>query len=265
MLLKRFSVTVLPLVLAGFLSCGLEEYYYLDPVLQDNIVMVFNNKATIQLPGSGANGYNYFTHFTIFYRIYISGIDTVAKIETTDDRNNINGNLSADWNAIYPSTDTTSTTANTSIDRLFNNRKYYQLVFSETSDASVLTNAALGKKIEIDFPITSGVRPTLTIKGATAADDVVYTLYRSNSNTGGGGEFLPQPDRNFLNSPELYDSANARDANKNPDVADNSLAPPPPQIRFTYVSLYIAAEGKDYLTSFFSLPTFIGVFKLPNT
>ena len=253
MIKKRFLI-LFPVLCAVFCSCGLEAYYYIAPVPKDSITMELSNTATIKLPSSSYEGYSsYFTNFIIFYRVYISDTNQDTKIDTETLMETINRSLRDDWRAIYPSTDITSTTVNTSIGTLFSNRKYYTLELEGQDINSRLSNASLGATLAINFPTLNGVRPTMAINGTP------YTLYRTNN----GGVLKPEPDRYFLNSPDLYSSANTQDANKNADVADKSGISPSP--RYTYVSMYIAAQGQDYLTYFYSMPTWIGVFKLPQS
>ena len=214
-----------------------------------------NTRAVIRLPGSGSDGYSsYFQYFTIFYRIYISGVLESGKPQTSQEVfGNINPALWSDYTAIAPSTDTTSTTANTAIGSLFTNRKYHELALSGSSLASVLSSSAQGSTIQLDFPTDGTQNPTLTIQGSGR----VYTLFRST----GDGQFEPLPDRYLFNTPDICSSANTIAA-RNADVADRSGIPASP--RYTYVSMYIAALGKDYLTNFYSAPTFIGIFRLPE-
>lgn len=250
--MKRFfPIVVLPLTLAGLLSCGLEEYYYLDPVYESTIDMALTNTATVRLP-SYDTAITYFSHFSIYYRIYISGVNPEAKVTTDDERGAINTALRSDWTAIKPSTDTTSTSVNTSISSTFTNRKYYELAL-EGRDINSALSVSSGGTLAIEFSSVAGNKPTLTINGNK------YTLYRSNND----GVATPKPDRYFFNTPEICDSDNAKNVNINPDVADaqSGVAQSP---RYTYVSMYIVAVGKDKLTTFYSIPTFIGIFKLPE-
>jgi hypothetical protein len=243
-------------MLAVLLSCGLEAYNYLAPVPASDIEVEMNTRAVLRLPGSGSDGYgSYFQYFTIFYRIYISGVLESGKPQASSEGYSaLNPALWSDYTAIAPSTDTNSTTANTAIGSLFTNRKYYELALEGSSITSVLSSSVQGATIQLDFPTDGTLRPTLTIRGSP---DRVYTLFRST----GDMQFTPVPDRYFFNTPELYASANVVAA-KNADVADRGGIPASP--RYTYVAMYIAALGKDYLTNFYSTPAFIGIFRLPE-
>ncbi|GHV93901.1 hypothetical protein AGMMS50293_02210 [Spirochaetia bacterium] len=245
----RFAVFIFALVIAaGIVSCGLEDYPYLPSVPENNITVQSVNRATIRLPNISSS---YFTHFTIFYRIYISGENT-DQITTTD-LSRVNTSLAADYNGIYPSTDITNTSANTAIGSLFRNRRYYELQI-EGGDIRNLLSA--GSTVEIIFPTITGEKPTLNdVNG-----NVYGSLYRSN----GEGIFDPVPDRYFLNSPDLNASANTIET-KNADVANNTSIVASSS-RYTYVSLYIVLVGLDTqtLTSIYSQPTFIGILKLPE-
>jgi hypothetical protein len=244
MIKKSVLFLILPLVFAGFFSCGLEDIYYLAPVR--TISMSFTDTATIVLPGSGAEGYNYFDHFVIFYRIYISANSPTGQIVTSDDRSSINTTLNSDWNAIYPSTDITNTNIDPNISALFTNRRYYTLMLEGEEINNILSSGSLGRTLEIHFPPNG--QPVLNL------NDNEHILYRYYDRT-----FAPEPNRYFFNSEDLCNNAKAI-STINADVAthSDSLA------RYTYVSMYIAAMGKDKLTSFYSMPAFIGVFRLPE-
>jgi hypothetical protein len=263
--MKKSLPTLLPLARFGFfllaaaqfVSCGLEEYYYL-PSLQEsggNIGVELNNKATIRLPNinTSSGGYYYFRHFTIFYRIYISGQNESGQIQTSGTAlSNINASLASDYSAIYPSTDITSTTSNTAVGSLFRNRRYYELALESEDIKNRLSSP--GGTLILEFPTNVGEWPLLTLGGSSSR------LYRSN----GEGAFKPEPNRYFLNSSDLNKRENAVPL-KNADVADNpSLSES--AVRYTYVSLYIVLEGIDErnFTPIYSRPTFIGIFKLPE-
>ena len=238
------------------LSCGLEEFLYLDYIPEMN-VDIRTNDVIIRLPSSGAEGYNsYFDNFLIFYRIYMSGINPVAKVETPQQRIDINPTLNSDYTSIYPSTDQTSTTVNTSnLANTFFSRRYYLLTLEDEDINSVLSDGSLGRELQISFSSVAGEQPTLSLDGGTP-----YVLQRAVE--GPGIIFSPKPDNlYFLNHPDLYDSANAT-IEINADVAFRTLNNPP--TRYTYISMYIAATGRSYLTTLYSQPTFIGIFKLPE-
>ena len=234
------------------LSCGLEDYSYLPPVPQSSIRMTDNTRATINIPGSYSSYSNFYT-FKIYYRIYISGYQTVGEINTTTEMNSINRTLTSDYNAIYPSTDTTSTTANTSIESLFRNRRYYELSLTGTGINNFLASS-VGRTVTLNF--TGNETPNMEISGTS------YLLNRST----GDGVFKPEPDLYFRNTQDLYDSDKAN-TDQNADVANvNSTETVPASPRYTYISFYIVAAGfnQNNLTTFYSSPTFIGILRLPE-
>jgi hypothetical protein len=238
--------------LLWLLSCGLEPFYYIDYIPEGTIQD--NTYARIQLPPSSAEGYSsYFINFAIFYRIYISDFQLSGTINTSTLRNQINSALNSDFQSLYPLTDITSTTVNTSnLENTFYNRRYFKLSLLEEDIGKVLGRDSLGKPLEILFSQLPGERPVLILDGDS------YTLQRANS--GQGIIFSPLPDnRYFQNHSDLYNNANAINE-INADTAANTK----PDLRYTYVSMYIAAIGGEFITPIFSQPTHIGIFRLPN-
>jgi hypothetical protein len=262
--MKKICVVLLVSFLSLFclLSCGLEAFYYIDYI--PNSVMQDTVRATVQLPPSSDEGYsNYFTNFIIFYRIYISDVQETALIAntTTKDINKaLNPSLNSDFESFYNSTDKTSTDVSTAnLVNTFLNRRYFQLELENANITSVLGNDSRGKTLVIAFPPNTGSKPTLILNNNS------YVLLRvKGDNVPGTTPFYPKPnDRYFLNYPELYNTANATSAINN-DVATNTNA----DVRYTYVSMYIAATGKSYETPpriIYSQPTFIGVFRLAES
>jgi hypothetical protein len=232
-----------------FLSCGIEDYAYLQPVPSGDIRLTLNNMATVPLPAQ-AGGSN-FTHYTLYYRIYISDIQESGEIQKSRSAmERINPTLSSDYFYLEPYTNV-NTSVNTSTATLLQNRSYQVLSYiqgnSELSD--VVKNGP--DNLELHFPITGSI-PSLTYGGTT------YNLYRSN----GSGTFNPQPDRYFRNSSEICSATNISNT-VNADVVNKPGSSGP---RYTYVALYIAATGlsEPAYTPFYSIPTFIGVFRLPE-
>jgi hypothetical protein len=232
-------------------SCGLEDVLYIDYIPEGS--MTDNTYARIQLPSSSSEGYsNYFSYFRIFYRIYISGEGLSGSINTSSLRSQVNSYLNSDFNGLSGLTDITSTTVNTSnLETTFSNRKYFMLALEETNMDSVLGSGSLGKTLEIRFDPRNGERPVLLLNG------VSYTLQRAVS--GPNILFRPEPDRYFLNHPDLYDTAKVTNE-INADVASNTQANT--ELKYTYVSMYIFAIGKDFITTIYSQPTHIGIFRL---
>ena len=254
--------------LCCLLSCGLEAFYYIDYIPDENVTMDRVYNATIRLPGAGADGYSapsdYFDNFIIFYRIYISGDNPVGTVLTSEQRTAINATLNADFGGILSTTDKTSTTVNTSnLENFFYGRNYYQLTLENAEISDVLSaSRSLGRTLEITFPSVPGQRPSLNL----GQSEPQYALKRAVS--GPSINFRPEPlDRFFLNHEDLYNSEKANDRNINADVATRSATAMPAN-RYTYVAMYIAAAGRSFETpprNIYSQPTFIGVFMLPDS
>ncbi|MDR2303188.1 MAG: hypothetical protein LBE10_01185 [Treponema sp.] len=230
-------------------SCGIEDYYFLYSVPQGNIQVTLNNRAIIQLPSLSAE-YYYFTNFTIFYRLYISGSQESGAIQTSPaSLSSINSYLSSDYLAIEPYTKS-DTTVSATTGSLFKGRNFYKLELENANIDDILSSEVMGQTLIIDFPVT-GVRPFLSIGGSSR------TLYRST----GEGSFNPVPNRYFLNTSELNSSSNVS-STVNADVANkNDIS----GSRFTYAAMYIVVTGIDSnFTPIYSAPTFINIFALPN-
>ncbi|MDR1576376.1 MAG: hypothetical protein LBS37_10265 [Treponema sp.] len=224
---------------------------------QGNIVEVeLNNKATMRLPTSA--GSNVFTNFSILYRIYVSAQNESGQIQTSSSAlSAINSSLASDYSYIYPSTDVTSTTTNTNVDSIFRSRGYYEMALEGTDIKTLLDNGSLGKTIVIECSPIVGSIPTLTVEGG-----ISYNLYRSR-----GEDYIqtdsnrPLPDRYFQNHADL-NAGPDNTAKTNLDVAGNSSIGS--ASKYTYISLYVVAVGKDKMANIFSSPTFIGILRLPE-
>ncbi|MDR0998358.1 MAG: hypothetical protein LBL70_04765 [Treponema sp.] len=203
-----------------------------------------NTRAIVFLPDQGSM--SDFTHYDIYYRIYVSDIQESGEIQRSRPAmERINPALANDYFYLEPYT-STNNNVNTSTANLFRSRNYQVLSYEQ--------GGGVGNgpgDLELNFPVQTGSTPYLTYGGT-------YSLYRSN----GSGAFNPQPDRYFRNSPEISSSANVN-STINADVADRAGASGP---RYTYAALYIVAVGlnKPAYTPFYSIPTFIGVFRLPD-
>jgi hypothetical protein len=248
--------------LSAFLlgSCGIEEYPYLEPIGQDSIVRELNVRAEIPLPNISSS---LFTHFAIYYRVYISGESIVGQI-LEDDMSRVNAALAQDYRNVLPYTAaSTSTSGSTQIGTVFANLKYYSLYTQSVNLDNLLSNSAMGRSITIDFAPVNGRRPTISI-----GDGMEYVLFRTTgSERPGEARFDIRPDgnRSFINTSDINSSANASSANVNNDVVDNAYASVSGP-RYTYVSMYIVASGHDNVTysPIYSQPTHIGVFRLPE-
>jgi hypothetical protein len=253
--INKFKIFILLAGIAlGCGSCGIEDYIYLYPVQDGNINVRLTENAAIRLPAADFADSQYFTHFAIFYRIYVSDI-LIPAVNNTTEMQTINAALYSDYNSIYPSTssNSSSTSVNTSVGSLFSTRRYYELELEGAAIESILDYGVLGSELSIDFPNQINVRPTLSINGGAP-----YTLWRSTGNNA----FNPAPDRYFVNSDELNRTENAV-ATVNGDVVDKAGIS---GRRYAYVSMYIVKIGRDSstLATIYSSPTFIGVLKLPD-
>ncbi|MDR1029537.1 MAG: hypothetical protein LBL76_01540 [Treponema sp.] len=237
------------LFLFAFSSCGIEDYAFLYPV-SGYIEVELNSKATITL--SLAEVSEYLTHFTLYYRIYISAVPLQGRI-SQGDLSTLNPSLDTDYRAIWPYTANADTTISTSVGSLFRNRSYQSLTVEGADIENLLSPNSRNKTITLDFIQVPGSIPVLII------DDVSYNLRRST----GDGLFNPVPqDRYFINTPELNTNANVS-SGVNADVA--ALSGSTADVRFTYVALYIVATGTDAnFSPIYSAPTFIAILRLPE-
>jgi hypothetical protein len=255
------------LALWGLLSCGLETFYYIDYIpLSDYFD---NTRSSVRLPSSGSEGYGdnqYFTHFIIFYRIYLSDNNLSGRLDSSGDMlNSINPTLLSDFNWATTYTNTTSTTVTTSnLEGTFFSRRYYKLEVEGARIDNVLGSGARGNTLEIRFNPTAGQVPELRI-GSLPLDEntPTYMLQRADPSNY-GFDFIPQPENSpyFFNHPELLNTENATQQ-INADVVTISRG----DARYTYVSMYIAAVGRSFETpptTIYSQPTFLGIFTLPE-
>jgi hypothetical protein len=265
-------ITICLIALYGLLSCGLETLYYIDYI--DPSDYINETRATVRLPSSSREGYgganDYFDHFIIFYRIYLSNANIGSGAFYPTQLNLVNSSLGIDYGALSSLTDTTSTSVTTSnLDNTFYNRYYCKLELEGESIDNILGKNSLGQFLEISFYDVQGRVPRLILKNTpdpsdpTDPDVTFYVLQRARD-VGNRYPFSPLPDnsRSFLNYPDLYNVANAK-TEINADASPHSGA----NVEFTYVSMYIAAQGRSGETpptTIFSQPTFIGIFKLPN-
>ncbi|MDR0302806.1 MAG: hypothetical protein LBI04_10915 [Treponema sp.] len=226
------------------LTCGIEEYYYLPQLPERNIQTQMNTSATISIPPLTEY---YASNYSIYYRIYISGHPESGTIDTSSLRSTISPSLSSDFDAIYPNTDPTSTTAGTPANTLFKNRNYFELELDGVDINDPLKKS--GGNISILFPTDTGGFPVLSFDGSE------IRLFRSKD------LISPVPDRYFRNTPDLNDPEKAT-SNINADVAGRSGL----SQRYAYVSMYIVAAGLNPVafTPVYSKPTHISIFRLPD-
>jgi len=240
---KKSSKIFFILVAVSFLNaCGIEDVPFLDPIPEGNISRGLANTATVRIPDDNDLT---FTHFAIYYKIYVSDIDSDTPLNIL---NAINPTLASDWAAISPHIDS-ETFTNTNMGDLFRGRRYYQLLLQDEIINAVLSTSVFNSTLIFNFPLVRGT-PTMTIGGTS------YILWRSN----GLGAFEPLPDRYFRNRPELTETI---DANINADVAPRANLDPGARI-FTYAAMFIVAVGGVGQVIHYSTPALINIFRLPD-
>ena len=245
---RSLALALLLTLLLLLTSCGLEDFPLIYPVPQSSISREFNSRSVVYVPTSNAG--TTFSHFAIFYRIYVSNSDQPSTISDAA-YSAINSYLAADHSAVFPYIDST-TLVNRNMDDFFSSRGFHYLNLEGHNINSVLSTSALGSTIEFNFP--SRTAPTMTI------DSNVYTLWRSDGNR----QFDPQPNRLFVNHDDLWNPANINDS-INRDVV-NMPGIGTGDRRYTYAAMYIVGVGIDVATYSFmySTPSLIHVFQLPD-
>ncbi|MDR1143799.1 MAG: hypothetical protein LBK77_06225 [Spirochaetaceae bacterium] len=232
------------------LSCGMEDYVYLEPVTSAYSTAV--SSAVITTP---SNSSTYFRYYTIFYRIYISDLD-LSGISSDAERRNINPALASHYNTLDPYT-TSDNISPSAIGTVFNNLRYYPLYGSldqsgEIPMYQILDNRS-AETIRLDFTDTSA-GPFMT---TTYSPGSTFFLFRA-------GGFTQRPDRLFyhssgsgnLSDDSIISSTVNTDVERKTNISASQ--------RYTYVSMYIAAEGIDSnYTVIYSRPKHIGIFRLP--
>ncbi|MDR2418008.1 MAG: hypothetical protein LBD79_03030 [Treponema sp.] len=244
----RSGALLAPLLLT-LISCGIEDYIFLSPIPAGNItVEEVNSKATIRLPSIGDY---YFSHFIIYYRIYISNKDVPSINDGS--LSTISATLQQDYNAFLPFVNSESNNASASMSNLFTNRKYQTLALEDADiERDVLSDNAIGKTIILDFIKTADSLPP-----ALVIDDTRYVLRRN-----GTGLLLPAGDPRFFNSDVLNTTVPTETTNV--DVA-NITGTDTSGTRYTYVALYIVLAGTDpNFSPLYSAPTFVGILHLPD-
>ena len=240
-------------------NCGLEDYPFIYPIPQSNITQEMNDRAIVRVPTSNIG--SSFTHFVIFYRIYVSD-DFQPSTTLSTTFSVINPALSSDYNSIRPYIDS-DTLVNSNMDSLFQGRSFKYLLFQNAEIETVLSDNAspsvLGSVLEFDF--SSSKQPTMVKKDSGGnITGGPYILWRSNGN----GTFSPRPDRYFVNSEDLWKADNINQ-NTNADVSNKSSFTK--EDRYTYAAMYIVAVGIDInsYSEIYSTPSLIHVFLLPLT
>jgi hypothetical protein len=262
----RFFRAFLPGLLVATLacglgSCGIETYKYLRYV-DPGIPMQLNTTVYIALPGGQPS---YFRYFTIYYRIYISDLPVPSMVDTGQ-MAQINPALYTDYNFFLPYTNIESAVSPSAMGSTFANRKYFPLELETVSIESILAITG-GGIITLDFAANAQFKPSLIlgdIRLETPSSPFArhqLSRHRSNANH-------PYDADNFyfVNSDDVNNSdhISSDSSNTNQDV-QNSAQSISGQ-KYTYVSMYILAYGLDdsNFTNIFSIPTFIGIFRLPD-
>jgi len=242
--LKKLAIL---LTFSFFLSCGIQENYYLPQVPDSYISRTDISAAVLNIPS--IDSYSFSRGYRIFYRIYISDVTITGSIGPSE-MNTINSVLANDYNALLPIANPANTTSITNRNT-FINRNYFELELEGRDLSEVLTSA--GGTVSINFSQIPGTHPVLTINGND------YFLLRSRGE--GTRIFSPKPeDRYFFSTPELnaYENAGAS-SDINGDVAGRVDAS-----ENAYVSMYIVAVGLDpSFQRVYSKPTHINIFRLP--
>jgi len=221
------------LVFCLFISCGIEDYQYIEPVKADDVTGTLNNHVEFTTPDnisvtldfqssaipgitSGSLGL-FFSNYDLYYRIYISNVIIASIAE--ENLSQINSTLYSDYYAIKPYTVDTNNNAS-GVGTIFTSRKYWKI-----SDAS---GPALLRAKELITPYPDS-----------------------------------DPDkRYFFNDPDLVNTAYLNSDNNADVVASTSGGS-----TSTYVSMYVVHTKFDpqTLTQLYSSPTWLGVFLLPDT
>ncbi|MDR2184195.1 MAG: hypothetical protein LBO80_00790 [Treponema sp.] len=214
-----------------------------------------NEQVTVALPAVSSSD---FTHFVLYYRIYVSYLNLTGFSLSASNLRDINPALYSDYTylSFYTSTSTTTTV---NIASVMTNRNYQPLYFENSSgdiSSGVLTSP--GIQIQLHFPQLADQSnpPYLSLPGNS-----MMKLKRSN----GGGAFTPIPQhRYFLNNDELNSDGNIN-TTVNADVAAPNVSGGSSN-RYAYVAMYIATAGinEQTYTPIFSIPSFVGIFFLPN-
>ena len=242
--MNRFRKPAIVFLFSFFLSCGIEEYYFLPQVPENNITSTLTDSATIMLPS--ITQYYYATNYSIFYRIYISDLSE-ASIQTSN-LSRINSDLSRDYGLLSRYTDPTGTSVTTS--NTFETLRYYEIELDGEDVENIFTKN--GGTLMIRFRYIPGSYPTVSLNNG-----IEINLRRSGQLTSP----RPQGDLSFRNTSELNDEANAT-AEINADVAGRTGITD----RYAYVSMYIVARGynSEIFSQIFGKPTHINIFRLPE-
>ena len=260
------KIVYLPLVFFLF-ACGIEDYPYIPHVPDYYIIETeFDNFIRFRLSENSEN--QFFTHYEIFYKIYISDVPEFTM--GSENFSVINSTLLSDYNYLYNYLGSTiaagtggggGTAANT----LFSNRGFRTLeVEGANIDTDVLHRNNITNSIEITLEFLTLEIPILRKIDSGAS----WPLLRAS-------EANPQPPVSiddprsspyFINYPELYDSEFISNTEVNKDIFDHSRRQEFTGDVYTYACMYIVACGLNLQTysPIYSAPTFLHVLRLPS-
>jgi hypothetical protein len=251
------ALFVLPAALgSGLVSCGIETYKVLDPI--DPGIMTLNTTAYLRLP---AEPY-YFRYFIIYYRIYISDLSVPGSVDGGL-LAQINPALYTDYTYFYSYTNSQSTLAPTTMGDIFAGRKYFPLELENAWIENVLSVG--GGDITLDFASNRQYKPSL-VMGDTRDETpgAPFTRHQLSRNTSDNTPYANN--YYFVNSDAVNngDHISSDSTNTNQDVQNSAQTIS--GTKYTYASMYILAHGLDdsNFTPIYSIPTFIGIFLLPE-
>jgi hypothetical protein len=238
---------------SSLMSCGIEMYKYLAPV-DPGITMRLNTTAYIALPTENY-AYNYFRYFVIYYRIYIS--DIPVEVVDTELLAQINPALHTDYNFFLSYTNSQSTAVPTTMGTTFSNRKYFPL---ELRNASIETVLGSGINfITLEFAANPPALVIGDLREQPGGTRHLLSRNRRNNNTPYADNYY------FVNSDDVNNNAHISSDSSyiNQDVERNTQAS---GAKYTYAAMYIVAYGMDdaNFSNIYSIPTFIGIFRLPD-
>ena len=265
---RNLSTLGVCLFLSWFLfSCGLENVPFIDRV-PDPVHTDLSGANEVRLPDFWDDVLVNFSHFVIFYRIYVSNHNPIS-VNIGDDTQlrDINTMLSANVTTLRAWVEPDSIQNMANVRNTFVNMGFFQLELEGAVVNNILGPNSLGGTLDIDFADVTGQVPRLLLRNRNG-EIMQYDLRRA------GGidrdfEFDPLPEFDgalpFFNHDELRDNENRRPENlRNADVATVF----PANSENAFVIMYIAVSGLNNEVPprlIFSQPTFLGLFRLPNS
>jgi hypothetical protein len=240
-------------------SCGIEDYIYLEHIPDSNVSRTTNTKADVVIPAVSSP---YLRRYIVFYRIYISGVDFPSEI-TNPGTQLDNSTLTSNFNTLRPYADATYNVSASQVGSVFNSLRYSELEVESASMQNLLGapgGVFPGASLSFEFieSAPSGNIPYLIMNGTSVQYSLRrnWTVYGYSPPPGAPSAFQPEPDNTFTRTGELCDTGNSI---SNWDVAHGGGG------TNAYVSLYIVAQGTDpNFNAIYSRPTFLGIFRLPD-